>query len=220
MSIAACADRGAPRPVPRAQEAGSAPVDDSVRPPVVQQPRPARVGRPGRGLRLRRDRGLVLTREVAIFQRAPTVGADGHAQDVGSQGSAGVLATADGRAVDDPVLVPAARIYERDQSRLLPGLSERRAAAHGQGRAVDQAVLAGRPPGPRGCESPSGNDVRHVGRGAQRAGPGLEHPDHPDPAADAPWIQRQCLSGLGRAPNEAVVEGFLGATCPRAAFRR
>ena len=58
---------------------------------------------------------------------------------------------------------------------------------------MDQEVLAGRQPGALGREPPSGDDVMHVGMVAQIAGPGMEHPHHPDPAADEPWIQRQFL---------------------------
>jgi hypothetical protein len=68
----------------------------------------------------------------------------------GARDSEGFLATADGRAVDDPVRVPDARSHEREQISLVQGLSERRAEEHGQGFHVDQEVLAGRQPGPLG----------------------------------------------------------------------
>jgi hypothetical protein len=48
----------------------------------------------------------------------------------------------------------------------------------------------------------------------------MEHPYHPDPAADEPWIQRQFLQGLRGAPKEDVVEGFLVATGQGSEFHR
>ena len=82
----------------------------------------------------------------------------------GARDSEGFLATADGLAVYDPVRVPDARIHEREQSSLVQWRSELRAEEYRQGGDRDQEVLAGRPPGGLGRESPAGHAVMHVGR--------------------------------------------------------
>jgi hypothetical protein len=99
-------------------------------------------------------------------------------------------------------------------------LSELGAEDHREGLDVDQEVLASRPPGALGRQTSSSNDIMHVGMVAQSAGPRMEHPYHPDPAADEPRIQRQCLQGLGGAPKEEVVEGLLVTTGQGSEFRR
>jgi hypothetical protein len=85
---------------------------------------------------------------------------------------------------------------------------------------VDEEVLAGRPPGARGRESPAGTEIMPVRMVVPFAGPGLQHPHHPDPAAAEPWVQRPFLEGRCRAPQEEVVEGLLVVTCQRSACIR
>jgi hypothetical protein len=80
---------------------------------------------------------------------------------------------------------------------------------------VDQQVWARGEPSVIGRESTSRYSVMPVRMGAPSAGPRMEPPDHPDPAADAPGIQRQFLSGLGCAPTAEVVEGLLVAAGQR-----
>jgi hypothetical protein len=79
---------------------------------------------------------------VPIGPREDAVVADGHATDGRRQISAGVLATAHGLAVNDPVLSPDMRIHERKEVGLVPLRSELRSAEHRQGLNVDQDVLA------------------------------------------------------------------------------
>jgi hypothetical protein len=136
--------------VPRAQEAVIAHFDESVRQHVLKKPTNELLRRHRSGLNLISGRFLVLKGDVAIFQREDTVVADGYAKDVRRQVSEGFLATTDGLAVHDPVLVPDARIHEREQIGLFQLLSELRAEEHRQGLDVDQEVLAGRQPGTLG----------------------------------------------------------------------
>ena len=51
----------------------------------------------------------------------------------------------------------------------------------------------------------------HVRVVAQVAGPGMQSPHQRDPAADEPWVQSQCLSGLGRGLQEQGIKGLLVA---------
>ena len=140
-----------------------------------------------------RGRGLIGAREVAICQREEVLVADGHAQAVRGQIPEGCRATADGLAVHDPVLVPAGRIHAGAPRSLVPVIAELRSDEQGEGRDMDQAVVAGRPPGVLGRESPAGTEVMPVGMVAQIAGPGLEHAHQAELAADAPAIEGACL---------------------------
>jgi len=143
-----------------------------MRPHVLQQSTHALLGRQRRGLRPMRGRVLLWERDGASFPREDGRGADGHAQAVRGQIPAGVRTPADGLAGHAPVLGPAVRIPTGAPRRLWQGISELCAEAQGEGRDMEQAGWAGRPPGVRGRASPAGNEVVHVGRGAQRAGPG------------------------------------------------
>jgi hypothetical protein len=173
------ADRGAPLPGSRAQEAVSASGEAAVRQHVWQNPTQARVGRHGRGARLSRGGGLVLNRDRAICPREAAVVADGHAQAGRRQGAAGVLATPDGLAVYAPVRVPDVRLHARAQVGLWQVGAARRAEASRQGGDVEQAVWGSRQPGALGREPPARDEGMHVGRVAQRAGPGMEPPPSP-----------------------------------------
>lgn len=93
-------------------------------------------------MRLISGRCLVLKRDVAIFPRDDAVVAEGHAKDVRSSISEGFLATADGLAVHDPVLVPDVLIDERAQVGLVQWRSALRSEAHRQGFDMDQEVWA------------------------------------------------------------------------------
>ena len=90
----------------------------------------------------------------------------------GARDSEGCLAPPDGLAVHDPVLAPDVRIHEREPVGLLQVMAELGSEEDRQGGDVDQEVLAGRPPGALGRESPSGHEIMHVRMVAQVAGPG------------------------------------------------
>src|SRR5882724_3726975 len=96
----------------------------------------------------------------------------------------------------------------------------RGAEAHGEGRDVDQDVWPGSQPGALGRQTSSCHAIMPVRMGAPSAGPRLEHPDHPEPAAAAPWLHRQCRPGLRGAPQAEVVAGVLVATGQGAACHR
>src|SRR5262245_26617461 len=131
------ADLGEHMTIPRAQEAVIAHLDESVRQHVLKKPPNALFGSDRRGCRVIRGRVLILKRDLAIFQRDDAIVADGHANDVRGQIAKGVLATADGLAVHDPVLAPGALIDEREQLSLMQLRSELSTEEHGQGFDVD-----------------------------------------------------------------------------------
>ena len=68
----------------------------------------------------------------------------------GARDSEGFLATADGLAMHDPVLVPDVRIHEREQVGLLQVRAELPSEEGRQGCDMDQEVLACRQPGTLG----------------------------------------------------------------------
>ncbi len=146
--------------------------------------------------------------------------AEGQAHAVRGQGAAGGLGPADGLAVHDPGLVPDVGIDERAPVGRWEGGAALGADESRPGGDVDQAVWAGRHPGGRGRAPPAGAAVRHVGLGAPSAGPGMEPPHPAAPAADAPGLARPCLSGVCRAPHEAVVAGVLVTAGQPSACRR
>jgi len=211
---------GAPMTVCRAQEAVIAHVDASVRPHVREEPTHARVGGHRTDAELSRGRCLVLQGDLVLCPRAEAMVAEGHAKAVRGEICAGCLACADGRAGHDPIRVPDRCVHPRAPGGLVPWRSARGSADHGQGRDVDQAVVTGRPPGALGSQTASGHEIMPGRRVAPSAGPRLEHPDHPEPAAAASWSHRQCLPGLSGAPTVEVGEGVLVATGQGSACHR
>jgi hypothetical protein len=107
------------RTVGRAEQAVIAYFDESVREHVLQKTTDKLVGRPRAGFPLRSGCLLVLERDMALCKREDAVVADGHAKDVRSKVSEGVLATADRHTVHDPVLLPYVLIDARAQSSLV-----------------------------------------------------------------------------------------------------
>jgi len=96
----------------------------------------------GTGFALGRGRVLVLKRDVAIFQRENAVVADGNAKDIRRKIAEGVLATADGLTVYDPVNLPYGLIDKREEVGLFQLVSELGSEEHRQRFDVAEEVLA------------------------------------------------------------------------------
>lgn len=91
---------------------------------------------------LSRGRFLLLKRDVAICQCENAVVADGNAKDGRRKIAKGVLTTADGLTVDDPVDLPYGLIDEREEGSLFQLVSELGSEEHRQRFDVEEEVLA------------------------------------------------------------------------------
>jgi len=124
-------------PVPWAQEAVIAHLDESVRQDVLQKPADELFGTHRTARELLGCRILILKRDGAILKLEDALIADGHAKDVRSEVSEGFLATADGLAVHDPVLAPGALIHAGEQGGLFQVIAELGPEDHGEGLHVE-----------------------------------------------------------------------------------
>jgi len=91
---------------------------------------------------LSRGRFLILKRDAAIFQHENAVVAEGNAKDGRRKRAEGVLATADGLTVYDPVDLPYGLIDEREEVGLVQLVSELGSEEHRQRLDVDEEVWA------------------------------------------------------------------------------
>jgi hypothetical protein len=212
----ACSSPGEHLTVGGAEQAVRAHLEESGGQHVLQKPTNTLFSRQRTGVDRIGGRFLVLTGDGALLQRTDAVVADGHPKAVRGQIAKGLRPMANRLTGHHPVLVPDRRIHQREQVGLVPRVSERGAEEHGQGLDVDQNVWARGEPSVLGRESPSRHSVMDVRMVASSAGPRMEDPHQADAAAEAPWSQGQCLSGLGGAPQAEVVEGLLVATRQRA----
>jgi len=135
-----------PVTVRRAQQPVISHLHESVRQPVLEKATKKLFGRDRAGVDLIGGRFLVLKRDLALVQLENPVMADGHAKDVRSQISQGVLASADGLTVNDPVFFPDLVTDEREQIGLFQVISDLGAEHHRQGLDRDEEVGAAAAP--------------------------------------------------------------------------
>lgn len=131
-----------PRTVGRAEHAVIADFDASVRPDVRKKTTHNRFSRAGTAWDLRSGRFRVLKSDVAILQLEEARLADGTSNAIRGKLADGVLATADWRTVNAPVLVPDVRIDLSAQVGFVQVVSALGLEDDGAGRDVDEAVCA------------------------------------------------------------------------------
>ena len=137
-----CSGPGEQRPVLGVAHAVRADFDTSIGQDVLKKTPPKLFRGQSTSCALSRGRFLLLKRDVAIFQCENAVVADGHAKDVRRKIAQGVLTTADGLTVDDPVDLPYGRIDEREEVSRVPLVSELGSAEPRQRCHVEEAVWA------------------------------------------------------------------------------
>jgi len=131
------------------------------------------------------DRAVVHADEPPVGQGDPI--------DLGREVLQGGAAVADGLAVHPPILVPGRRgdLGEQVGGGCFQGVAERGAEDGAQGGARDQKFRMGGFPF-AGCwiDAAGGHQIMHVQVIAHGPIPGVQHPDHPDRAAEPLRIAR------------------------------
>jgi hypothetical protein len=211
---------GAQLTVAGAQQAIRADFDESVRQDGLQETTDALFGTHRTVSRLRRGRGLVRQRDVAVRAPQDTVMAEGAAHDVRRELPKGCLATADRRTVHAPVLWPYVGLHQRPQARLWQVRVALGAEQDREGLHMAQEVVPGGQPPAIVSQAASRHDGMLMRMGAQGAGPRRQAAHPPTSAPDDPAIHRSGLYGRGCTPKQEGRERFWMAACQRAAGRR
>ena|SRR5450432_392254 len=135
-------------------------------------------------LNLISGRLLVGESDLAIFECAQPVVAEGDAKDVRGEVFASLLAGADRQTVNHPVFFPDARLDLSKQAGLFQRVPELGAKDHAERLFVDQKVFGCRAPAAGVSEAAAGDEVVDVGMKLELSGPGLEHAEHAEAATD------------------------------------